>query len=76
MCNLIRYEIIPDNIYSVENNAAGKGLMSYILEGVMNNYIQNQLLNKSIEKTGNAQETGKASTGGTASRTNIRYNVC
>lgn len=28
-----RYEIIPDNIYSVENNAAGKGLMSYILEG-------------------------------------------
>ncbi len=31
-----RFEIIPDNIYSVENNAAGKGLMSYILEGVIN----------------------------------------
>nr|CAH0113330.1 unnamed protein product [Daphnia galeata] len=28
-----KFEIIPDNIYSVENNAAGKGLMSYILEG-------------------------------------------
>jgi len=31
-----RFEFIPDNIYSVENNAAGKGLMSYILEGVIN----------------------------------------
>ncbi|XP_046657738.1 uncharacterized protein LOC124351030 [Daphnia pulicaria] len=31
-----KFEIIPDNIYSVENNAAGKGLMSYIVEGVIN----------------------------------------
>ena len=29
-----RYKLMPDNIYTVENNAAGKGLMSYIVEGV------------------------------------------
>ncbi|XP_046453781.1 ionotropic receptor 93a-like [Daphnia pulex] len=29
----LKFEIIPDNIYSVEDNAAGKGLMSYIVEG-------------------------------------------
>ena len=34
---------LPDNIFSVEDNAAGKGLMSAIVEGVI---IQTFLCNK------------------------------
>lgn len=33
--DLFSYELMPDNIYSVEDNAVGKGLMSYIIEGVI-----------------------------------------
>lgn len=43
---ILRYIYLPDNIYSVEDNAAGKGLMSAIVEGVI---IQTFLWNKVLK---------------------------
>lgn len=42
---MLSYVLMPDDIYSVEDNAAGKGLMSYIVEGVTTTVCFSQVLN-------------------------------